>query len=103
MLWQGAQPLNADEIRVGQYKSLNVYHGSEKPRRIARRKRNKPSELRLGRGEWSRTTTIQGYAVGNWNEPSTQQSLEGRIARYHSGRTTPHRISMILLRTGTNQ
>ena len=38
MLWQGAQPLNADEIRVGQYKSLNVYHGSEKPRTIARRK-----------------------------------------------------------------
>ena len=52
MLWQGAQPLNADEIRVGQYKSLNVYHGSEKPRRIAIRERNKPSELRLGWGEW---------------------------------------------------
>ena len=39
MLWQGAQPLNADEIRVGQYKSLNVYHGSEKPRRIASREK----------------------------------------------------------------
>ena len=48
MLWQGAKPLNADEIRVGQYKSLNVYHGSERPRRIASRKSNKSSELRLG-------------------------------------------------------
>ena len=52
MLWHGAYPLNADEIREGQYKSLNVYHGSERPRRTASRKSNKPSELRLGWGEW---------------------------------------------------
>ena len=95
--------LNADEIREGQHKSLNVYHGSERPRVKASIKRNKPSELRLGRGEWRVGRQSFSDAVGNCNEPINQQSLEGRIARYSSGRTTPQRTSMILLRTGTNQ
>ena len=95
--------LNADEISGGPHKSLKVYHGSKRPKVEARIKGNKSSGLRLGRGEWRVGRQSFSEAVGNCNEPSDQQSLEGRIARYYSGRTTPLRTSMILLRTGTNQ
>ena len=93
--------LNADEISGGPHKSLKVYHGFKRPKVEASIKRNKPSGL--GRGEWKVGRQSFSEAVGNCNEPRDQQSLEGRIARYYSRRTTPPRTSTLLLRISTNQ
>ena len=95
--------LHADEISGGPPKSLKAYHGSKRPKVEARLKRNKSSGLRLGRGEWRVGRQSFSEVVENCSEPRDQQSLEGRIARYYSRRTTPHRTSTTLLRISTSQ